>query len=131
MKLATDFDRAIRGTDFGVDLMVGTVRGMLMGTQALLPKEKQITPKQLAQTLAEVRARSRPAMEQMALVNGLYTYRSLADAEFAEYIAFWASAPGAAVGAKTAAAINTAFDKLAVDLGDISAALAQKYPPKK
>ena len=131
LKLVTELDRAIRGTESGLDLMAGTVRGMMSAMRAILPKEKQLDGKQLAKVLADVRAKNRPGMQQMTLASSLYTYRSLSDSELSQYVAFWASPPGAAMGAKTTAAINAAFDKLAVELGDAAAALTVRYPAKK
>lgn len=131
LKLVGELDRVIRASESGLDLMTGTARGMMSATRRILPKDKQLDAKQMAKMLADVRARNRPGMQQMTLVSFLYTYRSLTDSELSQYIAFWSSPAGKVTGAKTSGAINAAFDKLAVEMGDAAAALAVKFPTKK
>lgn len=118
LELVRKLDKAVQATEAALNQLEGTTRGVITAVQALRPKKERLDAMQLARQLGELRSKKRPVVEGLVLTTGLYTYKTLTDAELRQAAAFYSSPAGASVIATCNQAATAAYRMLALELAE-------------
>ena len=114
-----DFDSAIKGSETAVEVAFQTEAAIILALNATLPKEKQRSHDAVFSELEK----SRPALEKevraQTLVELLYTYKSLTEAEIRRYTEFSKSPVGSKYGSVAIAAFKKVYLEGAVKWGKL------------
>lgn len=87
-------DTATGSTDFTIEIVLSTIRGIALGVDPMMPASQRLKPGQLDHMLSEMRAQIRAPLKNQVLVSLLYTYQSLTDGELRGYLAYLESDAG-------------------------------------
>ena len=87
-------DAATGSTDFNIEIVLTTIRGIALGVDPMMPASQRLKPGQLDHMLSEMRAQMRAPLKNQVLVSLLYTYQSLTDGELRGYLAYLESDAG-------------------------------------
>lgn len=87
-------DAATGSTDFNIEIVLATIRGMALGMDPMMPASQRLKPGQLDQILSDMRTQIRAPLKNQVLVSLLYAYQSLTDEELRAYLAHLESDAG-------------------------------------
>jgi hypothetical protein len=87
-------DAAIGSTDFNLEIVLATIRGIALGVDPVMPASQRLKPGQLDQILGDMRTQIRAPLKNQVLVTLLYAYQSLTDKELRAYLAYLQSDAG-------------------------------------
>lgn len=107
-------------TDASVEILMAALRSLSRTVQSALPPGRRVKPGQIENQIEQARAQTVEPVRRAILVTMLFTYRSLADDEFREYLKFLGSDAGRWFNAVTKKslihAVRGASDRTAVEL---------------
>ncbi|MBI3031416.1 MAG: DUF1266 domain-containing protein [Candidatus Rokubacteria bacterium] len=87
-------DTATRSTDTNLEIVLATIRGIVLGMDPMMPASQRLKAGQLDQILSDMRAEIRAPLKNQVQVTLLYAYQSLADEELRTYLAYVESEAG-------------------------------------
>ncbi len=86
LALMQRLDKSLQATEISVDMQVMMARATMEGINTLVPAAQRIPAKQMEQMLEQMRAQAIYPTRQGTLVQFVYAYRPVTDAELQQYI---------------------------------------------
>lgn len=87
-------DAATRSTDTNIEILLATIRGIVLGMDPMLPASQRLKAGQLDQILSDMRAEIQAPLKNQVQVTLLHAYQSLPDEELRTYLAYLESDAG-------------------------------------
>ncbi len=94
LTLLRKLDEAAGVTEFNIEMILSSFRGLAKAIDPLLPPEKRLKKGQLEQLVSDMRAQMETAIHNEVILTMLYTYQSATDTELRAYVAFLESETG-------------------------------------
>ena len=107
--LARRIDLATDATELLLDITESSTFGLAMALDAMLPPDQRQGEARLRVQMDRQRPKLREAYQQLSMINALFTYQSLSDAELERYVDFLESELGAQYTTLTNTALKDAL----------------------
>ena len=117
IKLVQQIDQHSNGTEMAVDIIVGIVKGIVIGLDTALPEDQRSNLREIEKQIKDIKVQTRKVIQNVVLVGYLFTYRSLSDEVLQYYVQFLSSTHGRKFTGDVAKALTDAFQSASEDVG--------------